>query len=59
MEVWGKGVSQQAHAEASLHPEGPATGWYRIEFIEGMGRGVKRVVDAEGGGVVVVVVEGE
>ena len=24
-EVWGKGVSQWAHAEASLPPEGPDT----------------------------------
>lgn len=29
-QVWGKGVPLWAHAEASLHPEGPAT-WYSIE----------------------------
>ena len=44
-----RGVSQQAHAKASLPPEGPATGQYRIEFFQGMGRGVKRVVEAEKG----------
>ena len=44
-----KGVPQWAHAKASLPPEGPATGRYRIEFIQGMGRGVKRVVEAEKG----------
>ena len=30
-EVWEKGVTWQAHAEASLPPEGPATQWYSIE----------------------------
>jgi hypothetical protein len=25
-EVWGKGMAQQAHAETSLLPKGPATG---------------------------------
>ena len=39
-----------AHAEASLPPERPDTILkYRIEFIQGMGRGVKRVVEAEKG----------
>jgi hypothetical protein len=28
-----------AYAEVSLPPEGPATQWYSIEFIQGMGRG--------------------
>lgn len=32
MEVWGKGMSQWAHAEASLPPEGPVTEQYRIEY---------------------------
>jgi hypothetical protein len=31
MEVGGKGIPRQAHAEASLPPEGPATRWYSIE----------------------------
>jgi hypothetical protein len=35
--VWGKGVTLQAHAQASLPPEGPATP------IQGMGRGVQGV----------------
>ena len=48
--VWGKGRSQWAHAQASLSSEGLATGQYSIEqFIQGMGRGVKRVVEAEKG----------
>ena len=34
-----------ANAEVVLPPEGPATEWYRIEFIQGMGRRVKRVVE--------------
>jgi hypothetical protein len=29
--VWGKGVPQPAHAEASLPPERLATGWYSIK----------------------------
>jgi hypothetical protein len=50
-EVWGKGVPCQAYTEASLPPEGLATRWYsiRIEFIQGMGRSVKRVIEAERG----------
>ena len=47
-------VSQRAHAKASLPPGGPAMAvntmvQYRIEFIQGMGQGVKRVVEAEKG----------
>jgi 16S rRNA U516 pseudouridylate synthase RsuA-like enzyme len=43
-------VPQWAHAEASLPTEGPReTVWYRIEFIEGMEREVKRVVETEKG----------
>ena len=38
-----------AHAKASLPPEGPAT-WHRIEFIQGMGRGVERGRGAEKSG---------
>lgn len=38
-----------AHAGASLLPEEPATQWYSIEFTQGMGRGVERVVEAEKG----------
>lgn len=30
-EVWGKTMPRQAHAKASLPPEGPATGRYSIE----------------------------
>jgi hypothetical protein len=46
----GKGVPQWAHAEASLPTEGPATQRYSIEeFIQGMGRGVERAVEAEKG----------
>ena len=48
----GGGVPLQAHAAASLPPEGPATmtmAQYRIEFIQGMGRGVERVVEADKG----------
>ena len=41
------GVPQWAHAKASLPPEGPDTHWYSIEFIYGMGRGVKMVAEAE------------
>jgi hypothetical protein len=41
-------VPLKAHADASLLPEGPATQRYCIEqFIQGMGRGVKRVVETE------------
>ena len=47
--MWGEGMSRLTHAKASLPPEGPATGQYRIEFIQDMGRGVKRVVEANGG----------
>jgi hypothetical protein len=36
------GISQRARAKASLTPEGP-------EFIQGMGKGVKRVTEAEKG----------
>jgi hypothetical protein len=39
-QVWRKGVSLWAHAEASFSPEGPA-----IEFIQDMRRGVERVVE--------------
>ena len=47
-EVWGKMMSQWAYAKTSLPPERPTTlVWYRIEFIQGMGRGIKRVVEAE------------
>jgi hypothetical protein len=45
-EVWWEGVPQQDHVEASLPHEGPATG---LKFIQGMGRGIKRVVEAEKG----------
>jgi hypothetical protein len=49
-QVWGKGLSQQALAKAPLPSEGPATQRYSIEeFIQGMGAGVKRVVEAEKG----------
>jgi hypothetical protein len=41
----GKVVPLWANAEVVLPPEGPATEWYRIEFIQGMGRRVKRVVE--------------
>jgi hypothetical protein len=54
--IWGEGVSRWAHAKASLPPEGPDTMYYkytmvqyRIGFIQGMERGVKRVVEAENG----------
>ena len=43
----GRGCLSWQHAKASLLPEGPATQWNRIEFIQGMGSGVKRVVEAE------------
>jgi hypothetical protein len=49
MEVSGKGMSPRAHDEASLPPEGSATRRYSIEFIQGIGRGVKRVVEADKG----------
>jgi hypothetical protein len=43
-------MSQRAHTKASLPTEGPATQWYHIEeFIQGMGRGVNRVVEGEKG----------
>jgi hypothetical protein len=49
-EVWGKGLPRWPHAEASLPPERPDTILkYRIDFIQGMWRGVKRVVEAEKG----------
>lgn len=44
MDVWwgmGEGNGQWAHAKASLPPERPASRWYSIESIQGMGRGVK------------------
>jgi hypothetical protein len=52
--VWGKRELRWAHAKASLPPGGPAMAvntmvQYRIEFIQGMGQGVKRVVEAEKG----------
>ena len=43
-QVWEKGVLLRAHAQASLPPEG-----YSIEFIQGMGRGVEKVVETEKG----------
>jgi len=46
----GKGMPPQAHAEASLSLEVPVTHrtvWYRKEFIQGMGRRVKWVVETE------------
>jgi hypothetical protein len=44
----GRGAS--THAEPSLLPEELATQQYSIEyFFQGMGRGVKRVVEAEKG----------
>lgn len=47
-QVWGKGVPLWAHVEASLPPEGSVTRWYTVEeFIQEMGRGIKRVVEAE------------
>jgi hypothetical protein len=45
----GKGCLSGPHAKASLPPEGPATQGYRTEIIQGMGRGAKRVVEAEKG----------
>jgi len=45
----GKRVPLWAYAEASLPPAAPVTGWYRIKFIQGMGRGVERVVETEKG----------
>ena len=50
--VWGKGVPLWAHAEASLPPplEGPDTGRYSIEFIQGMGRGIGKRGERERGG---------
>jgi hypothetical protein len=44
--VWGKGISQGAHAETSLPPEGPATGQYS-RVVSGHGKVVKRVVETE------------
>jgi hypothetical protein len=29
-EVWQEGVPRWTYTKASLPPEGPATGWYRI-----------------------------
>jgi hypothetical protein len=45
-EVWGKGMSQWAHAKASTSH---TVEEYRIEFIQDMGRGVKKAVEAEKG----------
>ena len=45
----GRGCLSGSHAKASLPPEGPATQGYSIEFIQDMGRGAKRVVEAEKG----------
>jgi hypothetical protein len=45
-------VPQRDHAKTSFPPEGPAKRWYSkysIELIQGIGRGVKRVVEAERG----------
>ena len=48
--MWRKGVSLQAHAEAPLPHERPAVPWYSLgHFIQGMGRGVERVVESEKG----------
>jgi hypothetical protein len=33
----GRGYLSRSMLEASLSLEGPATRWYRIEFIKGMG----------------------
>lgn len=45
----GEGMLLQTHDEISLSPEGPAIGWYSIKCIQGMGKRVKRVVEAEKG----------
>lgn len=47
----GEGGPLQAHAEASLPFEGPATRWYRIEqsLFSIHGEGVERVVETEKG----------
>jgi hypothetical protein len=45
--VWRKGVPRRAHVKDSLPPR--AATQHRIEFIYGMGRGVKRVPEAEKG----------
>ena len=40
-------MPQWAHVQASLPPRDQTHVQYRIEFIQDMGRGVKRVVEAE------------
>jgi hypothetical protein len=47
----GEGDASAGPCQGIPLPEGPATQLvlYRIEFIQGMGRGIKRVVEAKKG----------